>query len=141
MVEQGTHEELYAVPDSVYHSLVQLQEQATDRREALAAAAGDLEAAAAADEEEAAGIAAQHAAQELPGRSTGSSVGVPPAGRGSGRRTSSQVEGGVGGSHRASAVSKRKGKEEKLAGGKPGPDSGDADAEELVRVHPGIDAG
>ena len=53
MVEQGTHEELYAVPDSVYRSLVQLQEQATDRRGALSATAtADLEAEEASDDDD-----------------------------------------------------------------------------------------
>lgn len=138
VVEQGTHEELYAVQDSVYHSLVQLQEQATDRRDALAAAAVDLESAAAADEEEAAGIAAQHAAQQLPVHGSGSGLGASLASRGSGRRTSSQLD--------ASGLSKRKGEKEaaggKGAGGKGGGESGEADEGELVCacVHTGIHA-
>lgn len=56
VVEEGTHDQLYGADESVYRSLVQLQEQATDKRAALAL---DLEAAAAADEEAAASTAAE----------------------------------------------------------------------------------
>jgi ABC-type dipeptide/oligopeptide/nickel transport system ATPase component len=41
VVEEGSHEELWSNADTVYHSLVALQEAATDRREKLSA--GDLE--------------------------------------------------------------------------------------------------
>jgi hypothetical protein len=51
VVEEGTHEELWARPDSVYHSLVALQEAATDRRDQ--AAEMDLEEIARKDEERA----------------------------------------------------------------------------------------
>jgi hypothetical protein len=40
VVEEGSHEELWRDASSVYHSLVALQEAATDRREQLSA--GDL---------------------------------------------------------------------------------------------------
>jgi hypothetical protein len=40
-VEEGSHEELWSNSNTVYHSLVALQEAATDRREELAA--GNLE--------------------------------------------------------------------------------------------------
>jgi ureidoglycolate hydrolase len=35
VVEQGSHQELYSNEGSVYHSLVRLQEQATEKREVI----------------------------------------------------------------------------------------------------------
>ena len=37
MVEEGSHQQLWSNSESVYHSLVALQEAATDRRDELAA--------------------------------------------------------------------------------------------------------
>lgn len=56
VVEQGTHCALYRDEGSVYHSLVHLQEQATEKRDKLVYQ--DLEEAAAADEAHAEAAAA-----------------------------------------------------------------------------------
>ena len=66
---------------SVYRSLVQLQEQATDKRDALEAVA-DMEAAAAADEAAAAAVAADHAGEAGPLRKHEVRSGAERAGSG-----------------------------------------------------------
>lgn len=65
-MEEGTHSSLYSQETSVYHSLVRLQEQATDKREEMAREM-DLEAAVAADEAaaEAAAVAAARESSDV----------------------------------------------------------------------------
>eukprot|EP00892_Ulva_mutabilis_P010381 jgi/Ulvmu1/7715/UM039_0021.1 len=130
VVEEGTHSELYAVKESVYRSLVQLQEQATDRRGGGGPAI-DLEAAAAADEAAAAGIAAEHAAQR----------GEAPAGAEGGSTASPQVSGraalGAGGKAGLGGEVAGKGKGE----GGAGKDEAEEEADELTEEEKAVSVG
>lgn len=91
VVEEGTHSALYRDEASVYHSLVRLQEQATDKRDEMAGEV-NLEEAVAADEAEAeAAVAAARESSDLRDSGTQSasarrtsgleSRGVPQASR------------------------------------------------------------
>lgn len=75
VVEQGTHSALYSDEASVYHSLVRLQEQATDKHDEMAQGL-DFEAAAAADEAAAAEAAAEATRPSVDGRASGRQSGL-----------------------------------------------------------------
>lgn len=127
VVEQGSHSALYADEASVYHSLVRLQEQATEKHDEMAAPL-DFEAAIAADEAEAEAAAA--AARE---------AGAAPEVQGSGRQTGSARQTGgsdVGGG--ALAYSRksleRSGAGEAKSAKEIVEQAKDADEDELVRA-------
>lgn len=142
IVEEGTHGELYAVEDSVYRSLVQLQEQATDKREGGAPIL-DLEAAAAADEAAAESLAAEHAQQrqDAGGPAAGGAPAASPqvsakAARGSGAQrrgsTRDSVPGPDTGSQQAGADGGMvSGKKQSADGGAKDVEKGE---DELVRL-------